>query len=71
MKEYIYIIAWTGRDSDSGVWDTYPCFEYGAFLEKSAALKTAYDLNVVHPGKYDADADDTEGYIVQDIAINA
>ena len=64
MKE-IYIIMWTGRDSESGVWDTYPCFNYGYFIDYESAQDKADELNRTEPREYDADADDMETYVVQ------
>lgn len=41
----IYVIVYSGRDKDSGVWDEYPCLDYGYFTDKDAADKFAEHLN--------------------------
>lgn len=61
----IYIIVWTGRDSESGVWDTYPCYNYGYFTNKDSAQEFADILNKTEPREYDTDADDMETYGIQ------
>lgn len=61
----IYIIVWTGRDSESGVWDTYPCYNYGYFTNKDSAQEFADILNKTEPREYDEDANDMETYGIQ------
>lgn len=64
MKE-IYIITWTGRDSESGVWDIYPCFNFGYYTTYESAQDKADELNGTEPREYDEDADDVETYAAQ------
>ncbi len=61
----VYIIMWSGRDSDSEVWDDYPCFDYGFYTDFDSAHKKVIELNEQHPGEYDSDADATETYWVK------
>ena len=58
----IYIITWTGRDSDSGVWDTYPCWEHGFFTDITKAEYYANYLNNHEPQEFDDQADEPTGY---------
>ena len=63
----LYVIVWTGRDCESGVWDEYPCFQYGYFTSKLEALQRATDLNNEEPGEYDDDAEEESAYGVKTI----
>lgn len=63
----LYVIVWTGRDCESGVWDEYPCFQYGYFTSKLEALQRATDLNNEEPGEYDEDAEEESAYGVKTI----
>ena len=65
--EEIYVICWTGRDSESGVWDTYPMFDYGYYTDYNSAQAKADELNETEMREYDEDADDVETYVVQAI----
>lgn len=60
----IYIIMWRGRDSESEIWDDYPCFNCGFFTEKDKAEQFVIDLNNQEPAEYDEDAQETSGYYV-------
>ena len=64
----IFVICWIGRDSESGVWDTYPCFDYGYYTDYLTAQAKADELNNTEPQEYDEDADDVESYVVQVIS---
>lgn len=64
MKD-IYIIVWTGRDSDSDIWGTYPRYNYGYFISKESAQEFADILNKTEPGEYDSNAYNTEAYGIQ------
>ena len=63
----LYVIVWTGRDCESGVWDEHPCFQYGYFTSKLEALQRATDLNNEEPGEYDDDAEEESAYGVKTI----
>lgn len=60
----IYLIIWRGRDSDSGVWDDYVCWDYGFFDNHMDCEKVVNELNKTS-GEYDSDAEDYEKYYVK------
>lgn len=64
MKE-IFIICWEGRNCDTEIWDTYPCFEYGFYTTYNKAQAKADELNNAEPRDYDAEAEDIPTYVVQ------
>ena len=63
----IYIIVWEGRDSDTEIWDTYPCYGFGFFTNEESARQKAKQLNKEEPGEYDEEAEATEKYMYLEI----
>lgn len=70
MDKLIYVIVWTGRDCDSGVWDTYPMLDEGFFYDKHKAQDWADYLNASEMPDYDADAEDMPSYGIQSVCLN-
>lgn len=62
MKNYIYIITWTGRDTDSEVWDEYPVYRYGYYTDAVAVEEKVKKLNQMRPAEYDTEAGAVECY---------
>ena len=60
----IYVISWAGRDSDSGIWATYPVWDYGYFTTKKEAQAFVKQLNIEEPGEYDTEARAKSKYVV-------
>ena len=58
----IYIIVWSGRDAESGIWDNYPQLDYGYFTDADTASIKANELNRLYPGEYDEDAEEDEKF---------
>lgn len=58
----IYVITWTGRDAESGVWDVYPVLRFGYFTDADTASIKAQELNKKLPGEYDEDSGEEEKY---------
>lgn len=63
----IYIIVWTGRDCDSEIWGTYPCYEYGYFTDMDEVLAYARKWNELEEFEYDSDAEETPYYAIKEI----
>ena len=66
----IYVIVWTGRDSESGVWDTYPMLDEGYFISKEKAQDWADYLNEGQYGEVDPDDDDQGQYGIRAVQFN-
>lgn len=66
----IYLIVWTGRDCDSGVWDNYPYFEAGFFTSKQKAQEWADYMNETSEFDYDEDAEDTPSFQIMSVVRN-
>lgn len=66
----IYIIVWTGRDSDTGYWGQYPCLEDGFFTNKQKAQEYADYLNASEEPEYDEDAEEKSEYGITEIMRN-
>jgi hypothetical protein len=66
----IYIIVWTGRDSDTEHWDKYPCLEDGFFTDKEKAQEYADYLNASEEPEYDEYAEEESGYGIVEILKN-
>ena len=58
----IYIIVWTGRDSESGIWDTYPVWRFGYYTNEEIVKEKVKQLNDYMPGEYDPDTEEEEKY---------
>ena len=58
----VYLIIWIGRDSDSEIWDSYPCYGFGFFTNENVIRKKVEQLNKSEPGEYDEEAEETERY---------
>lgn len=65
----VFIITWTGRDSDSDIWDEYPVYRFGFYTEEARVKEKVAKLNARHPGEYDSDAEETERYDYKEIKI--
>lgn len=66
----IYIIVWTGRDSDTGYWGHYPCLDDGFFTSKKEAEEYAEYLNASEEPEYDEDAEESTSYGVVKLIKN-
>lgn len=60
----IYLIMWNGRDVDSDIWDSYPCYDQGFFLNKQKAQDCADYLNKTSDFDYDYEAEETPNYSI-------
>lgn len=60
----IYMIFWVGRDSDSGIWGSYPVVEEGYYDTHTDAHLRAMKLNDEQPPEYDKDAGENMRYEV-------
>lgn len=66
----IFIILWTGRDVDTGFWDSYPCYTEGFFLSEDEARRWAKKLNNESYFDYDEEAEETPYFSYKQINRN-
>lgn len=63
----IYLIAWVGRDCETGIWDTYPCYDEGYFTDKDKATQHMHLIEKRICMEWDGEAEEFEHYTLIEI----
>jgi len=63
----IFMVYWTGRDEESGFWQSKLQEQFGFFIDVNKAHDFVNKLNELDPPVYDEEAEDDSKYAVYNV----